>query len=476
MHPSVTSFTHACNQSFPFIQQKKTVRILSVSISADPSCLNCDTGDRVGTKHYATARKNSSDLCYQRVVLIAELSDSHYRFHVTEPLEQSSAGARTISSVVCEMRRFVDVRLSRVNGPAAGVVDTRTEVQTCRTQRRPYQGYPYVNPVVIDVPSLDATAAAKWSNLPRKPIGVAPNRPPEQSNRADNRDAGTNDVTANADRVETESARPDRDIDEDNPVIYIDIPESSASSVVESPRNENASERSEVTAVQDTALYDPFKDRTIEVRASVDDSDDEDDASTPPPRNRYLPPRPAPPRTLHASQGTSSSVTTSPNSGTTTNSNLPAFMSKEAGYYGRLPTPDDGFLLAPIPVTDFPEPPPAYTEVDRVNQPSVVPVTPPPRTEVVTTVTNPTSTVRPGPDRKLLRCQHCGQMVHSLVVRESGAFTHILALIVAFLCLIPVAIFIYCTDSCKYKNHYCPNCNQLIGYEIPILCQQMAFV
>jgi hypothetical protein len=34
---------------------------------------------------------------------------------------------------------------------------------------REYQGYPYMNHVVNDVPSIDATTAARWNNLPRRP-------------------------------------------------------------------------------------------------------------------------------------------------------------------------------------------------------------------------------------------------------------------------------------------------------------------
>ncbi|XP_013144535.1 PREDICTED: uncharacterized protein LOC106108014 isoform X3 [Papilio polytes] len=329
------------------------------------------------------------------------------------------------------------------------------------TQNRPYQGYPYVNPVVIDVPSIDPTTAGRWTNLPRRPIGGLNDRPGTSSD--------VNEVRAEADTKD--SSESNSNGPEDNPVVYIDVPESGASSVLESPTNRNETEGS---FVQDTILYDPFKNRRIELRVTGDESDDENSRQPTSSSRGEQSSRPQPPNTLQiSSPGSSSGYTSSPTFGSSTNPNLPGLMSKEAGYYGRQ-TPDDMFPLGPIPVSEFPEPPPAYTEFDRVNQTESVTETTPPRTEVVT-IDNRT-TVRPGSDRKLLQCPHCNQRVHSLVVREVGAFTHILAIIFSLLCLIPIVILIYCTDSCKYKNHYCPNCNQLIGYEIPILCQQMAFV
>ncbi|XP_013163122.1 PREDICTED: uncharacterized protein LOC106114441 [Papilio xuthus] len=331
------------------------------------------------------------------------------------------------------------------------------------TQNRPYQGYPYVNPVVIDVPSIDSTTAGRWTNLPRRAIGGVNERP------GTSRDSDVNE--RRTEEIVKDFTESDGNRTEDNPVVYIDVPESGGSSVVESPRNRN--EQREGSFVQETILYDPFKDRRIELRVTSDESDDE--PSRNPSRGEQTS-RPVPPNISYvASPGSSSGYTTSPTFGTSTNPNLPGLMSKEAGYYGRQ-TPDDMFPLGPIPVSEFPEPPPAYTEIDNVNQSNRVNVSTPPRTEVVTTVTDATTTIRPGSDRKLLQCPHCNQRVHSLVVREVGAFTHVLAMIFLVLCLIPVVILIYCTNSCKYKNHYCPNCNQLIGYEIPILCQQMAFV
>lgn len=53
------------------------------------------------------------------------------------------------------------------------------------------------------------------------------------------------DLQEDAERLGAESSRSDRDTEEDNPVVYIEIPDNNASSVVESPRSEHAHERSE---------------------------------------------------------------------------------------------------------------------------------------------------------------------------------------------------------------------------------------
>lgn len=66
-------------------------------------------------------------------------------------------------------------------------------------------------------------------------------------------------------------------------------------------------------------------------------------------------------------------------------------MAKESQVYGGSDGAD-GFPLSPIPISEFPEPPPAYTEVDersravespRVDTPGVVETPPPPRTQVI---------------------------------------------------------------------------------------------
>ncbi|KPJ15426.1 hypothetical protein RR48_00918 [Papilio machaon] len=228
---------------------------------------------------------------------------------------------------------------------------------------------------VTHVPSIDPTTAGRWTNLPRRPIGGVIERP------GTSRDNGVNEIRA--EEVVKDSSESDVNRTEENPVVYIDVPESGESSVVESQSNRN--EQREESFVQDTILYDPFKDRRIELRVTGDESDEE--PSRYPSRGEQTS-RPVPPNTLNvASPGSSSGYTTSPTFGTSTNPNLPGLMSKEAGYYGRQ-TPDDMFPLGPIPVSEFPDPPPAYTEIDRVNQTDRVNEPTPPRTEVITTETS----------------------------------------------------------------------------------------
>lgn len=41
-----------------------------------------------------------------------------------------------------------------------------------------YQGYPYVDPPVTDVPSISADDAARWQHLPRRQIEVKRDAPP----------------------------------------------------------------------------------------------------------------------------------------------------------------------------------------------------------------------------------------------------------------------------------------------------------
>lgn len=38
------------------------------------------------------------------------------------------------------------------------------------SQGQKYQGYPYVNPIVIDAPTIDAATASRWTNLPRRQL------------------------------------------------------------------------------------------------------------------------------------------------------------------------------------------------------------------------------------------------------------------------------------------------------------------
>ncbi|CAK1549498.1 unnamed protein product [Leptosia nina] len=126
---------------------------------------------------------------------------------------------------------------------------------------------------------------------------------------------------------------------------------------------------------------------------------------------------------------------------------------------------DDGFRLPPLPVLDTPEPPPAYTEIDeRQRETPIVRTTPVYRGQQLSGES----------PRKLIICPCCRMRVYTIVIRESGALTHVIATIVFFLCL-PLVFCVYLTEFFKYKNHYCPNCNNMIGYEIPVMCTEMVY-
>lgn len=228
-------------------------------------------------------------------------------------------------------------------------------------------------------------------------------------------------------------------------------------------------------------MYDPFENRRIDVpkddTRSIMSSDSE---------SSYHPPaRPAVrPDTLNL-VGAGSST---PQPGTSRQTpGLPSFMLKESQVYGG--DGADGFPLSPIPISEFPEPPPAYTEMSpQVATPRETPIVEPlrvetpqgPRTQVILPKP-PSPVIASSPvgaqnyDRKYLICHHCGSRVYTLVVRENGALTHMIACIILFL-FFPFLICVYCLDFFKYKNHYCPNCNKLIGYETPIVGEKVNYV
>ncbi|XP_050360276.1 mucin-17-like [Nymphalis io] len=315
------------------------------------------------------------------------------------------------------------------------------------SQASMYQGYPYVNPTVIDAPSIDAETAAKWSNLPRKQ--VVPKQPltNEPIVYIDIPDSGTSGSSS----CTTESSRPaavagsasgaaaSKVDPDDTPVVYIDLPESTTSvtSDNERRRGDTASGHNNSGFVEETIFYDPFKNRRIDVV-----------------QNRESPA----PGSSSGQAGPSSLISSQ-------------YVSKESFVYGSQssqvnsrPSTVGDYL---IPVNEFPNPPPAYSEVDTSPAPT------PTRTEVI--VPNQQMPIGiASSDRKLVSCPHCNVRVHTLVVRENACLTHAIA-IIFLLVFFPIGILIYCTNYFKYRNHYCPNCNLLIGYEIPIFCQGMTY-
>ncbi|XP_064076168.1 uncharacterized protein LOC135194520 [Vanessa tameamea] len=316
-------------------------------------------------------------------------------------------------------------------------------------QGQMYQGYPYVNPIVIDAPSIDAETAAKWSNLPRKqvvPKQPLTNEPIIYIDIPDSGQSGSSSCTIESSRPAVAAgsgastgtaSKVDPD---DNPVVYIDLPESTSSVTSDNERRrpDNLSGLNNPGFVEETIFYDPFKNRRIDVGQNRDS---------------------AAPGTSSDQAGSSDYVSSQ-------------YVSKETLVYGSQspqvpsrPSPVEDYF---IPVTDFPNPPPAYTEVDTSPAPT------PTRTEVI--VPNQQTPIGiASSDRKLVSCPHCNVRVHTLVVRENACLTHVIA-IFFILVFLPIGILIYCTDYFKYRNHYCPNCNLLIGYEIPIFCQGMTYV
>ncbi|XP_041983450.1 uncharacterized protein LOC121736358 [Aricia agestis] len=334
------------------------------------------------------------------------------------------------------------------------------------SQSRPYQGYPYSEPAFIVAPSISADEANRWQHLPRRP--VKPMQPGSSSSKdtltvtkngekTEERpviyinipeDEGTASASAEERQIEIAAISEPAQISrqkEDEPVVYIDIPETT------NARPAEGASRSHF--VEETIFYDPFENRRIDVNKS-DRSGGEGDST------------PDSPASLRLPTYTVESISQDRQS---PHSSIPPLMSKEAYIYAQQPPVDDGLRLSPLPVSspsEYPDSPPAYTEVDERRQTEL------PRTQVV--VSESAVVARENANRKLILCPYCGRRVLTLVVRESGILTHVLGTIFLFACF-PLTICIYCTDWCKYRNHYCPQCNNLIAYEVPILCQDMVY-
>ncbi|XP_075989612.1 uncharacterized protein LOC142985371 isoform X2 [Anticarsia gemmatalis] len=321
-----------------------------------------------------------------------------------------------------------------------------------------YRGYPYVNQIVTDAPSIDAATASKWANLPRKVL--SPSVP------------GSSGITAPKENQPSSSGSgpsipPKKDIDE-NPVVYIDLPQADGGSDVTSIESPEAQPQ----YVQDTILYDPFEDRRIDRPKEDAASQNSSSSSQASPVNS----RPVRPDTLDLIGRGTGSGGPSTSAGS---SGLPAFLEKESFVYGAQGS--DGFPLSPIPISEFPEPPPAYTELPPTpspqtpsRQPEPEPV--PPRTQVIVPVPDPASPVGIMTyDRKFLTCHHCTSRVHTLLIRENGYMTYLIAF-TFFIFFMPLVYVVFFTDCFKHKNHYCPNCNKMIGYELPVFGKKIHLV
>ncbi|KAL4720421.1 hypothetical protein ACJJTC_010877 [Scirpophaga incertulas] len=120
---------------------------------------------------------------------------------------------------------------------------------------RAYQGYPYVNPAVVDAPSIDADTAARWAHLPRRPA-------------YGKTDIGRPQPTANSSGQQLQASSSKVDLDT-NPVVYIELPATNGSDVAEPMTASSENE----AFVQETIFYDQFKDQRIDMDRTNSEGD-----------------------------------------------------------------------------------------------------------------------------------------------------------------------------------------------------------
>ncbi|XP_063836356.1 uncharacterized protein LOC135085494 [Ostrinia nubilalis] len=328
---------------------------------------------------------------------------------------------------------------------------------------RPYHGFPYLNSVVNDVPTIDAETSARWNKLPRR-ADVLSGGETQPGGSDGSGQTNTVEGEETPEPTTEELAKVDYDA---NPVVYIDVPESSGSQVAEQRRPPV-----EESFVQQTIFYDQFKDQVVTVPEPGSSSSSTSSGSTSRPVRR------APPITLSLG---------SPESGFSSQGNTPgapAIMAKEVGIYGRYQT-DSLYGQARPEVREFPNPPPAYTEIDTLSAstPTAAAQTPPtsspvstaeeapeqPRTQVIVPLAQETK------NPTMIYCKHCDVTAPSFSIMQVGFATHMLALTLILFALFPLLILLYCFDYFRYRNHYCKFCNKLVAYEIPFLCKGLTY-
>ncbi|KAK9718510.1 LITAF-like zinc ribbon domain [Popillia japonica] len=107
--------------------------------------------------------------------------------------------------------------------------------------------------------------------------------------------------------------------------------------------------------------------------------------------------------------------------------------------------------------------PPTYEEAcsSQLQSPTVVEGTSSHAGRAPTVVLGPT--IQFGPTTQSVICPHCQCQVLTKVEAETTTRTHLIAILL-FACLCWLcACLPYCMDSCKNKNHYCPNCGAFLG-------------
>ncbi|KAJ8956991.1 hypothetical protein NQ318_012156 [Aromia moschata] len=67
-----------------------------------------------------------------------------------------------------------------------------------------------------------------------------------------------------------------------------------------------------------------------------------------------------------------------------------------------------------------------------------------------------------GPNPQSITCPSCHAQITTAVELENSTKTHLIALVLCLVCF-PCVCVPYCMDSCKSKNHYCPNCRAYLG-------------
>ncbi|KAF2883731.1 hypothetical protein ILUMI_22438 [Ignelater luminosus] len=82
-------------------------------------------------------------------------------------------------------------------------------------------------------------------------------------------------------------------------------------------------------------------------------------------------------------------------------------------------------------------------------------------TTVVVTTGLPVSQFGPAPQP--MTCPHCHKEITTKLQVEAGMRAHLFAFMFCVFLCIPCMIIPYCVDSCKNKNHYCPECGAFLG-------------
>ncbi|XP_059047555.1 DNA-directed RNA polymerase II subunit RPB1-like [Achroia grisella] len=261
------------------------------------------------------------------------------------------------------------------------------------------------------------------------------------------------------------------DLDE-NPVVYIDLPETSNSDVCE-PRRTEAEENPPF--IQDTILYDQFKDRRIQIpNTPVDQntasaysslSSGETHSS-----NRLL--------TLHNYHSLPSPEYTGNTATTQTVPSPTEFRSITSHQV----TPDE-HRFPPHMQINYPDPPPPYSPTNNpvilqqpVSSPTSMVLPEHSRTIVITDGSQQHIVPQVPGSRKYIFCHHCRFNINSLVIHETGFITHIWAIVLMMCGMFPFILLIYWGNCCKYKNHYCPHCHKKIAYVRPCGCDRITVI